>query len=61
MKFLILLMAVILTAIFIDYKISKSVRVIAFKEDETQKEMFFSFGLLIVICIFWVSYYYWFA
>lgn len=60
MKFIMILIAVILTAIFLNYKISKSVRVIAFQEEETPTERIVSFVLLIIICIFWVSYFYFF-
>lgn len=55
-KFLILLIANIITAYFINYKISKIARVIAFQEQETEKEAKLSFYTLLVCVIFWTIY-----
>lgn len=56
MKFSILLLGVLLTTIFLDYKISKIARVISFKETESHKEAITSFICLILASIFWAIY-----
>lgn len=58
MKFCLFLISLLFTAIFLDYKISKIARVIAFKETETQKESKVSFCCLIIAVIIWAIYLY---
>lgn len=58
MNFFLLLMVVLVTAVFIDYKISRIARVIAFQESEKEKESIISFIMLVICSIFWTIYFY---
>lgn len=51
MKFALHLLSVLLIAIFINYKISKMTRVIAFKEIESETESKVSFCFLILVAV----------
>ena len=57
METLILFIAIASTVFFINDKFSKAVRVIAFKEDESEKEAKISFIIMIVIIIAWTIYF----
>ena len=60
MVFIFFVIGVIITAIWIDYKISTIVRIFAYKDNESKKESILSFIGLIISSIFWASYlYFW--
>lgn len=61
LKFITLLVAVIVSAIYIHYRINKIARMITWKEEESMKEAKISFGLLILICFFWTTYFFFFT
>ena len=57
MEFLTLLIAIASTVFFINYKFSNAVRVIAFKEDESENSAKVSFITMIIMIISWTLYF----
>ena len=56
-KIIVFFIALLLTVFFVNDKFSKSVRVIAFNEDETEKGAIISFILMVVVAIAWAIFY----
>jgi len=61
LKFITLLFAVIVSAIYIHYRINKIARMLTWQEEETVKEAKTSFWLLVLICTFWTTYFFFFS
>lgn len=56
MKTFILFIAIAFTVFFINDKFSTAVRVIAFKESESEKNAIYSFIMMIIIIFAWTAY-----
>ena len=56
MKTLTLFIAIAFTVFFLNMKFSTAVRVIAFKESESERNAIYSFIMMIIIIIAWTAY-----
>jgi len=56
-KLLFLFVTIFLTLFFFNYKYSKGIRIIAFREEETPMEAICSFIMMVVIALLWAFYF----
>lgn len=57
MKTIVLFIAIAFTVFFMNDKFSTAVRVIAFKESESEKNAIYSFIMMLIIIIAWTVYF----
>jgi hypothetical protein len=56
-KFIFLFILNFVTFYFINYKYSKGIRVIAYREEESANEATVSFALMVILSFFWSLYF----
>jgi len=57
LKFIFLLICFLVTAFYVDSKFSRAVRIIRYKDDETNGEAMVSIIAMVFSCLLWTTYF----